>query len=266
MVPTKRYVMWALLSIAALCVSTVLQGQAAFNGTWHTDLSKTKFAEKPFIFYTSQGWYHCVSCTTPLDVQADGQDHPSADKTFDTVSVTLVDAHTLHFVGKKGGNVVLDITITVSADGKTATGKTTFQPANGSAPVTFENAYRRDGKLAAGVHATSGRWITTKASGSDNGTLTTYKVDGDQIMMTDPTGESYTAKLDGSDAPVNGSMGWDTVSMKRIDDHTIEETDKFDGKVIDTAKMTVSANGKTLTVVYTDEPSGRVTTYIATKQ
>ena len=126
MVPTKRYVMWALLSMAALCVSTVLQGQAAFNGTWHTDLSKTKFAEKPFIFYTSQGWYHCVSCTTPFDVKADGQDHSSADKAFDTVSVTLVDAHTLHIVGKKDGKAILDLTFTVSADGKTATGKSTF--------------------------------------------------------------------------------------------------------------------------------------------
>ena len=98
------------------------------------------------------------------------------------------------------------------------------------------------------MHATSGRWITTKARGSDNGTLTTYKVDGAQIMMTEPTGESYTAQLDGSDAPVKGSTGWDTVSMKRIDDHTVQETDKFDSKVIDTEKMTVSANSKTMTM------------------
>jgi hypothetical protein len=263
---TKRYVVWALLSMAALCVSTVLQGQATFNGTWYTDLSKSKFSEKPFTIYTSGGWYHCVSCSTPFDLQADGQDHTSPDKTFDTMSITLVDAHTIHFVGKKGGKVITDTTATVSADGRTTIMKSTSYPANGSAPVTSESTLRRDGTLPAGVHPTSGRWIVTKASASENGSLITYKADGSGITMTDPTGDSYTAKLDGGDAPVSGSTGWDTVSMKQIDDHTIEETDKFNGKVLDTARMTVSANGKTMTVVYTEEPSSRVSTYIATRR
>jgi len=52
-------------------------------------------------------------------------------------------------------------------------------------------------------------------------------------------GDSYTAKLDGTDAPVKGAYGWDTVSLKLINDRTIEETDQFNGKVVAVSKMTV---------------------------
>jgi hypothetical protein len=263
---TKQYVACALLSMATLCAATAMQGQAVFNGTWRTDLSKAKFSEKPFIFYTSQGWFHCETCTPTLVVQADGQDHAVTGHALDTFNITLVDQRTLHLVGKKGDKTVVDQTCTVSADGKTLTEKDTDYPMSGDKPVTSESTFRRDGKLPPGVHATSGRWIALKASADVNGLLTTYKVNGNEITMTDPTGDSYTAKVDGSDAPVKGAVGWDTVSLKLINDHTIEETDKFNGKVIDVATMTVAANGKTMTAVVTEKPSERVSTFIATKQ
>ena len=45
-----------------------------------------------------------------------------------------------------------------------------------------------------------------------------------------------------------------------------EETDKRDGTVTDVSTMTISANGKTMTVVDTDKLTGRVDTFTATKQ
>ena len=266
MFSTKRYVLCALLSTAAFCACTAAQGQAVFNGTWRFDMSKVKFSPKPFIFYTSQGWFHCETCTPTLDVQADGQDHAVTGHALDTFNITLVDQRTLHMVGKKGGTTAFDQTCTVSADGKTLTVKETDYPMNGEKPVASESTLRRDGTLPPGVHPTSGRWIAVKASGSENGLLTTYKVNGNEITMTDPTGDSYTAKLDGSDAPVKGAYGWDTVSLKRINDHAIEETDKFNGKVISVSTMTVSANGKTMNVVTTEKPSERTSSIIAVKQ
>jgi len=47
---------------------------------------------------------------------------------------------------------------------------------------------------------------------------------------------------------------------------TIEETDKRDGKVIGVAKTTISADGKTLNIVYDDKLHGTTTKYMATKQ
>lgn len=264
--PMKRYLVCALFSMAALCAAMASQAQSPFDGTWRYELSQAKFSPKPFIFYTSQGWFHCETCTPTLVVQADGQDHAVTGQALDTFNVTLVDQRTIHIVGKKGGTTAFDETGTVSADGKTLTIKDTDYPMSGEKPVTSESILRRDGKLPTGVHATSGNWVALKASASANGLLTTYKVNGNEITMTDPTGDSYTAELDGGDAPVKGAYGWDTVSLKKINDHTIEETDKFNGKVISVSTMTVSANGKTMTVVATAKPSDRTSTIIAVKQ
>jgi hypothetical protein len=266
MLSTKKYVVYALLSMAALCASTASQGQAVFNGTWRADLSKAKFSEKPSIFYTSQGWFHCETCTPPIVVQADGQDHAVTGQAVDMFNIAIVDQRTIHLVGKKGSATAFDEISTVSADGKTLTVKETVYPMNGEKSATSESTLRRVGNLPAGVHPTSGNWVAVKASASENGLLFTYKVNGNEITMTDPTGDSYTTKLDGSDAPVKGAYGWDTVSLKLINDHTIEETDKFNGKVTGMGKMTVSANGKTITSVWTEKPSERTSTVIFTRQ
>ena len=101
---------------------------------------------------------------------------------------------------------------------------------------------------------------------SQNGRTTTYKGAGDQISMSTPTGESYTAKLDGKDYPVKGAYFYNSVSLKRVDDHTIEETDKRDGKVVEVARISVSPDGKKMTVVATDKLTGRTSTFVAEKQ
>lgn len=261
-----RPVLCGLISMAALYLGAACLAQSPFEGTWKTDLSKSKFSPKPFTVYISQGWFHCVSCTPPLDVAADGQDHPVSGQPFDTANVTIVDDHNVKLVGKSAGKTVFEQTASASADGKNLTLKNTMYPKDGSKPASFESAHIRQGLLPAGVHATSGNWIMKKASGSAEVLLTTFKVNGDEITLTQPTGQTYTAKFDGADYPVKGDYGWDAVSLKRINPNTIEETDKYKGSVIGLATSTVSANGKTLTVVVTDMPSKRVSTYVATKQ
>ncbi len=262
----KQYVYCALLALVALCAATVAKAQSPFDGTWKTDLSQTKFSPKPLAFYISQGWYHCVTCNPTFDVAADGQDHAVTGQSYDTISVTIVDPHTIAIVTKKGGQADYEQTRTVSADGKTLTVKSTGHPANGGAPTDFETIAKRSGMAPAGVHATSGQWIIQKQTGSDNGLLTTYKMNGDQFTMTSPTGETYTAKFDGADYPATGSHFYNAVSLKKINANTIEETDKRDGKVVDVSTMTVSANGKMMTVVDNDKVTGRTSTFVAKKQ
>jgi hypothetical protein len=261
---TKRYALCALFSMVTLFAAAASPAQSPFDGTWKTDLSKTKFSPKPLTFYISAGWYHCVSCSPAFDVPADGQDHAVSGQSYDTISVTIVDAHTISFVAKKGGAVDFEQTRTVSADGKTLNVKSTGHPQGGGAPTTFVTVGKRSGALPSGVHATSGDWIIQKQTGSDNALLNTYKVNGDELTMTSPTGESYTAKFDGNDYPYKGAYGFDAVSLKKLNAHSFEETDKRDGTVIDVSTVTV--NGKIMTVVDTSKQTGRVTTYVATKQ
>jgi hypothetical protein len=74
--------------------------------------------------------------------------------------------------------------------------------------------------------------------------------------MNTPTGQSYTAKLDGTDAPYKGDPGTTSVSVKMLGKDTLQEIDKRNGKVISVAKTTVAPDGKTLHVVIEDKLNG----------
>jgi hypothetical protein len=266
MIKIERFVACALFLAAALVIPAVSIGQNPFSGTWRTNFDQSKISQKPNIYYLSGGWYHCVSCTPSFDVQADGQDHPVTGQSYDTINVSTVNDKSVSIVTKKGGVVVSESTRTVSPNGKTLTVKSTYHPMNGGPAVTSEITATRVGADIGGAHASSGSWRIDKIHASDNDLFTTYKQDGDQLTMTEPTGESYTAQLDGKDYPVKGAYSYNAVSLKRIDKNTVEETDKRDGQVTDVSKMTISPDGKKMTVVETNKQSDRTSTYVAIKQ
>jgi hypothetical protein len=54
---------------------------------------------------------------------------------------------------------------------------------------------------------------------------------------------------DGKDYPMKGSPTVDTVSVVRLDGRTIERRDKKNGNVVATLRATVSADGRTMTIV-----------------
>jgi hypothetical protein len=113
----------------------------------------------------------------------------------------------------------------------------------------------------------SGAWRTSKVDTiSNNGLTVTFQGTADGLKMSDPNGNSYDAKFDGKDYPIQGDPGHTMVSLKRIGDDTIEETDKRDSKVVGINRMTVSKDGKTIAVEYTDKERGTKTTFTMEKQ
>jgi hypothetical protein len=66
-----------------------------------------------------------------------------------------------------------------------------------------------------------------------------------------PVHESWTGKFDGKDYPVTGNPNSDMRSYQTVNSHTIVGTTKKDGKVQSTARVVVSADGKTRTVTFT---------------
>ncbi|HXT27266.1 MAG TPA: hypothetical protein VN749_20790 [Candidatus Eisenbacteria bacterium] len=97
------------------------------------------------------------------------------------------------------------------------------------------------------------------AAGTVKNTTVTYEMTGDSIKVTldgvaadgKATHDEWTGKFDGKDYPVTGNPMTDTRAYKKINDHTLEATGKKGDKVVLTAKITVSADGKTRTVVAT---------------
>ena len=72
---------------------------------------------------------------------------------------------------------------------------------------------------------------------SANGLSFTCKIEAENLTMTNPTGQSYTARLDGTDAPYNGDPGTTSASVKRLSNNTLEESDKRDGKLISAQRL-----------------------------
>ncbi|HVG85124.1 MAG TPA: hypothetical protein VM820_11415 [Vicinamibacterales bacterium] len=61
----------------------------------------------------------------------------------------------------------------------------------------------------------------------------------------------FTARFDGKDYPIRGNPNADVVALKRVDDRSYEVIGKKGGKVTITSRVTLSADGKTRTVVQT---------------
>jgi hypothetical protein len=125
---------------------------------------------------------------------------------------------------------------------------------------------KRVAKGPAGANLLSGSWRSEKAEASADAITWTDKVNGNELTMTNPTGQSYTAKLDGTEAPYKGDPGTTSVSLKMLGKDTVEETDKRDGKIISISKMTVASDGKSAKIVVDDKVHGMQFSGTAMKQ
>jgi hypothetical protein len=256
-----------LIVAVALLMPAVASAQVSIDGTWKIDEASAEFPEKPDKYLLKDGRYTCSTCVPTIDVKADGTDQPvTGSKYLDTVAVTIVDDHTVRYTEKKDGKVVLESTSTVGADTTMLTDEFTSFPPDGK-PVKGKILSQQVEKGPTGSHALSGSWRATKAAEfSDSGLTLTYRSTADGLSMSAPTGESYDAKFDGKDYPVKGDRGGSVVSLKRIDERTIEETIKRDNKVTAVSRMTLSSDGQTLNFVIDDKERGGTTTFAAKKQ
>lgn len=254
-----------LLALTLLAPATLF-AQSPFDGTWMTKLDTIKFPTKPDQYLLQNNMYECMTCVPKVAIKADGTDQKvTGHPYYDTIAVRVVNASSIEIIEKKEGKVMSTDTETVSADGNTLNDK--FTDTTGTQPVTGEVTSTRVAPAPAGSHAVSGSWRTSKVEGvSSNGLTLTYQGTANGLKMADPNGYSYDANFDGKDYPMQGDPGKTMVSLKRIDANTIEETDKRDGKIIGISRMTVSKDGKSMHVQYTDKLHGTTSEATMEKQ
>lgn len=241
-------------------------GQAAFDGTWKLNTQNLEYKGKE-TFLLKDGIWHCDTCNPKVAIKADGKFHPLKGSPYvDSRSVTDVNDRTVKVVDRKKGKENAAATRTVSEDGNTLTTEWSSTSENGQ-ELHGKFTSARVGEVPAGVNKVSGTWHPDKVEdASQNGLTFTYKVTADGITMTDPTGDSYTAKCDGKDYPYKGDPGTTSVSLKKIDENTIEETDKRNGKVIAVQTMTIAPDGKTMKLVVEDKLHNATMNMTAEKQ
>jgi hypothetical protein len=237
-----------------------------FNGTWKADLASVKIDEQPSVYLLKDGTYTCSTCTPPLTLAADGTFHAIPDRPYyDSASKTVVDANTIKSAYRKGDKVISDSTTTVSADGKTLTTNWHQTPV-GQPEVKGTTVETRVGPAPAGAHAISGSWKTAKFEGiSDEALTVTFNVDGDNLSMQSPTGQSYTAKFGGPEVAIAGDTGGTMVKVERLAANSFRETNSRGGKVVNVTTTTIGADGK-MNVVSEDKEQASTMRYNAIKQ
>jgi hypothetical protein len=221
------------------------------------------------VFVLQNGTYDCKTCVPSFSIKADGTDQPvSGHPYYDRVAITVVNDHQIQETDKKDGKTVGTSTTTVSPDGNTVTFEfSDSSNTNGGPPVTGKGESTRVAKGPEGSHAISGSWRTTKMESlSDNATVWSYKVNGNEITMTNMSGQTYTAALNGPEAPMKGDPGITSVIVKMKGKDTLVETDRRGDKVISIFKMTVAGDGKTAKASYDDKLQDRSMDFDLTKQ
>ena len=106
-----------------------------------------------------------------------------------------------------------------------------------------------------------GTWKLNEAkskigAGMPKNSTVVYEAAGDSVKVTiDGTGgdgkplhSEWTGKFDGKDYAVTGDPNVDTRAVTKVDDNTLTVSQKKGGKVSSSAKIVLSADGKTRTV------------------
>ena len=206
------------------CFRRSAQRKAHSTGTWRPDPQRPSHPETEMAVLADGR-----ICSVRLYAALHGQGRrarsaPPGNPYYDSINIAIIDDHTITKTGKKDGKVALDSKVTVSADGAT---KTEVQTLIGMAPVPIELTakFSRVSAGKPGSHLVSGGWQMTEMDVSNHAEDTTFKVSGGALSMTDRMGRSFTAKFDGTPAPYKGSDEFNGVSLKLVDERTIEESD-----------------------------------------
>ena len=251
------------LALLVLLTSSTLHAQSRFDGTWEMKMDTLQFSGPPEEYLLVKGTYHCETCVPKVDVETDGTDHKVTGHPYDTLAVSILDNHSVKFTMKKDGKTTFECVETVSSDDRLMTEE--FTNTSAAETVTGKAGFTRLAQGPPGSHALSGKWsVQTVKNATSAGTLTTYQSIANGMKISDGS-MSYEVKFDGKDYPADGDSH-STVSLKLIDEHTLEETDKQDGKVMTVARMTVSKDGKSMRVESSDKRRSSTMTYTAERR
>lgn len=245
------------LLLVALFPST-LRSQCPFDGTWVIDTDKNRnfAAEKPIALSLVDGIFR----DSYRVLKADGEDQKvPVTGYWDTVSVRIVDDHTVEVTSKKAGKPMFAETDTVSPDGDTLT--QVVKDMTEAEAVTSESGFRRTAPAPPGAHILSGSWQIFEQSRSENSTIIAYKCTSQGFSAATPLGEKFDAKFDGKFYLIEDDPAHTMVAVKRINTNTVEMTNQRDGKIVFVVRLEVTPDGKAIHASSETKGDGSVKTW-----
>jgi hypothetical protein len=235
----------AVLSVSNLAA---LAADDSFVGKWKFDPDKSQMNGLDYkIEDAGGGQYRFIFGDDVETLTLDGKAHVT--KYGDTWSIKATGPNSWESINERDGKVTNKSKWTVSADNQAFTSLDENMRPDGSTGKS-EAVFKRTG----GTSGLVGTWQTTSVKVLSPTSVTIAKWQGDGYSRTSAVfKETLEFKLDGKEYTPKGPRvppGM-TVTAKKIDDHSMELTYKLKGKVMETDKYEVSADGKTLTQTVT---------------
>jgi len=230
-----------------------------FVGKWKLNQSKSKMTGEQVKIEDLGGNKFTITFGDISDtLVADGTDQPV--HFGQTQSITIDGPNTWKIVAKMAGRTLSTQTCTLSPDGKTMNTAIRGTRPDGS---TFNNQMMT--KRIAGTSGFAGTWeiTTVKTNSPPEFDIKPYE-SGGLTFVVPAYSDIQSMKFDGKDYAETGPnvAPGSTSSGRRVNEHTLEVTDKVKGDVIDTTEFKVSADGKTLTLTVHDKGQSKPLTFV----
>jgi hypothetical protein len=246
-----------LLLAGCLVTSSLWAGDNPFVGKWKVNPSESNLNDEMKVEVAGTNRYALTVGPGQTDtVVADGSDQPALSGT--TLSITVKGPNRWEIIRKMKGRTLLTAHWTLSEDGKTLNdaftqylpdGTTLFSQAlpNGSTlflPYLYERTAGNSGFL--------GTWDSqsAKVRAGIELQIQPYERDGLSFKRSDEE-MAKVIKLDGNDYPdldPNGTDKGAAYSGRRVNERSLEITEKFKGKTTGTRQIELSRDLKTLTL------------------
>src|SRR4029077_11090799 len=254
-----RMLLRSLLSLPVVClaIGALWAANDPFVGKWKVNPSKSKLYDEMKVEAAGANRYTFTFGPGQVDtVVADGSDQPALSGT--TLSITVKGPNSWEIIRKMKGRKLLTAYWTLSEDGKTLNdaftqylpdGRTLFsEPLPNGSTLFLPYVYER----TAGNSGFLGTWDSESAKVTTGLELQIQPYEGDGLSFKRSDEEMVKRiKLDGNDHPdldPNGGDKGTAYSGRRVNERSLEITDKFKGKITGTRQIELSIDLKTLTM------------------
>jgi hypothetical protein len=249
-------IVWLLLA-ACLVTTSVWAANDPFVGKWKVNPSKSKLNDEMKVEAAGENRYAFTFGPGAVDtVVADGNDQPALSGT--TLSITVKGPNSWEVVRKMKGRTLIRAHWTLSEDGRTLNdaftqylpdGTSLFsQPLPNGSTLFLPYVYDR----TAGNSGFLGTWDSESAKVAAGLELQIQPNEGDGLSFKRSDEEIVKKiKLDGNDYPdldLNGGDKGTAHSGRRVNERSLEITEKFKGKITGTRQIELSRDLNTLTV------------------
>lgn len=234
-----------LLLVGCLVTGTLWAANDPFIGKWKVNPSKSKLNDEMKVEAAGVNRYAITFAPGFVDtIVADGSDQPALSGT--TLSITVKGPNNWEVVRKVKGRTLLTGYWKLSEDGKTLSDDFKEYEPDGS-KTNIPYVYER----TAGSSGFTGTWDSESEKVKPGIALQIEAYEGDGLSFHDSNGEmNRKMKFDGKDYPdldPHAAPG-SAFSGRRVNERSLEITDKRKGEMTGTRKIELSPDLRTLTI------------------